>query len=481
MRRHHWPVTAFFLALVACFAQAGTTGTTLVLPSVGRGPGSSGSQWRTTLWVHNPAASTANVEILFLKRQASNPSPPSAFLSVAPGATERIADAFDDLFGIDGEFGAFLISSDQAVVANARIFSEPPEGEASSVGQFFSATTTDVAISSGESTSVLGVFQLQPKEASPFRYNFGFAEVLGQSVQVKASLLDETGVQVASKTFNLGEWGVEQKNVDEILSGVDGENYRLSIEVTGGNGKVVAFGSGIANVSNDPSTFEMTFDRAKLGTGGGTATTVTHDQSLTGDGSAGSPLGVASGGIGPSHLGTVDSPQSGEVLTYTSQGMAWESTTTSGGPEPACTCLYGDYLPPLVSSSFWAAVTYTNHTNTDVATVLLHIFETDGSHWTANLGPINIGKKRTFLLIEDASGNVTVSDVDHVTIVISPTLVSGSSTKLGGTRMSMFLEACTEGTFHRGHLTGSVLIGDVTSGSIDIFYRLETQTEADCP
>ena len=48
-----------------------------------------------------------------------------------------------------------------------------------SVGQFFAAIPASFAIGSGQSTTMLGVYQTSPQADSQFRYNFGFVETFG--------------------------------------------------------------------------------------------------------------------------------------------------------------------------------------------------------------------------------------------------------------------------------------------------------------
>jgi len=69
---------------------------------------------------------------------------------------------------------------------------------------------------------------------------------------------------------------------------------------------VIAYGSGIANGSQDPTTFEMQYDEAALG-----AVTVQHDATLVGDGTAASPLGLADGAVtaGKLAVGAIGSQQ----------------------------------------------------------------------------------------------------------------------------------------------------------------------------
>jgi len=66
-------------------------------------------------------------------------------------------------------------------------------------------------------------------------------------------------------------------------------NIRLHAEVVAGTGRVVAFGTGIANRSNDSSVFEMSFSNDLLASsgGGGDITAVNAGERLTGGGDAG--------------------------------------------------------------------------------------------------------------------------------------------------------------------------------------------------
>jgi hypothetical protein len=133
-------------------------------------------------------------------------------------------------------------------------------------------------------------------------------------------------------------------------------NARLQVEVTSGSGKVVAFGSGLANVSNDPSTFEMSF-RDELLAENVTAgiTGVTAGSGLTGGGAAGNvtldvgagagitvaadTVGLADNGVTaakiadqavtPEKLSTAGG-SSGQVLTVTGSGAAWKNAPGGG-------------------------------------------------------------------------------------------------------------------------------------------------------
>jgi len=280
---------------VATAATAYFGGTEVFIASTGRGAGAAGSEWSTTIWVHNPDASAANVQLSFLRRDQANPSSPYVYNdSIPAGDTRRYENAVSTLFGVDG-FGAVRVVSDRPVLVNSRIYSTPPGGDDSdTVGQFFAAVPAAFALGFGQSAQILGVYQTAPTASSPFRYNFGFVETTGHDVTVHVIAYDATGASLGARNYDLGPYEVRQYVFADEFPAVSSTNVRLSVNVIAGSGRAIAFGSGLANASNDPSTFEMSFDEALLA--GGLAAVV-HDASLIGDGTGLSPLGVADGGV----------------------------------------------------------------------------------------------------------------------------------------------------------------------------------------
>jgi hypothetical protein len=281
-------------------AFAGFAATDLYLASVGRGGGTGGSNWYTTLWVHNPNSSPANVQFFFLERDRSNTSPSVFNDSIPPGDTFRYDDAVATMFGVE-KFGAIRVVSTERLVVNARIYSQAPGAEpGDSQGQFFAGIPASFAIGSGESTDLLGAYQTAPKSQSQFRYNFGFVEVSGGPAKVRVSAVGSSGEVLATRDYDLAGYEPRQFALDNLLPGVDAQNLRLRVDVIAGEGKVIAFGSAVANRSNDPFTTEMQF-RDDLLLSNATLT-VSHDASLRGDGSEAAPLGIADAGVGARHL-----------------------------------------------------------------------------------------------------------------------------------------------------------------------------------
>jgi len=330
-------IVLFALLLGAAGAlEAGFSGTDVFLPSVGSGPGAAGSHWHTSLWLHNPGNTTADVTLEFLARGTSNPAPATAYEVVGPGETIRVPDLLAAYFGGGSAFGALRVTATAKVVVASRIFSTPPgAGEEASTGQFFGGVPAAFSIGAGERTRVLGAFQWTPSEAGPFRTNFGFVETAGGNATVRVTVRDgaDPASVLGQKDYTLGPRGVLQKNLADVVTGPHSDNAVLEIEVlSGSTGRVLAFGSQVANGSNDPSTLEMVFADSLLGSGssGGGLTSVAHDGTLTGDGTSSAPLGVADRGITAAKLSAAGS-SAGQVLVSDGSAVHWQTPSGGGG------------------------------------------------------------------------------------------------------------------------------------------------------
>ena len=323
------PIVAAVCALAAP-ALASFSGTDVFIPSLGSGPGASSSQWNACIWVHNPNTSPVNVTFRLLLRDQPNPSPQAYNATIPAGDTRRYDNAFATLFGVTGKtFGAVRVTTPagQPIIVNARSYSTPAGGDQmDTVGQFYSAIPASFAIGPGQTTELLGAYQTTPQASSEFRYNYGFVETTGNAVTVQVTALDETGMSVGSKSYTLGGYQASQYNITDLLPSVSTTDLRLEVAVTSGPGQVVAFGSAIANRSNDPSTFEMSFRDQLLAANspGGGLTSVSHDGTLTGDGTSATPLGIATGGVAKAKL-AASGGTSGQVLGTDGTNLAWQN------------------------------------------------------------------------------------------------------------------------------------------------------------
>jgi hypothetical protein len=132
-----------------------------------------------------------------------------------------------------------------------------------------------------------------------------------------------------------------------------------------------------------------------------------------------------------------------------------------------CVRIFFPYVPKVFDTGFYAGVSFVNQGVVDLDTVDGHIYESDGSHWTVDFGPLAVRHQRTLLLIDDG-GTVGFDDMEGDDFLV-PTSLDGDLV-LGDLRSSMFIVGCqilddlgAGGT----DLDGYLLIGydDFVSGS----------------
>jgi hypothetical protein len=288
MRARTVPSTILLALLAAAPAMAGFAGTDVFLPMAGRQAGVHPSNWYTTVWIHNPGGAAVTARVWFLERNTANPSPPWVDVAVAGGDTEKLENVVEEYFHL-AVFGALRVTAPAKLVVTSRVYSKGAGlDEGDSVGQEFAGVPASFAIGAGERGQILGVYQTQPAAESEFRFNFGFVETTGHIATVRVTAYDGNGAQQGSKDFQVREWSQRQVAFKDHFPDVSTENARLEVEVVGGDGEVIAYGSGIANGSQDPTTFEMSYADSLLGIAG-----VQHDATLAGDGTASAPLGIA--------------------------------------------------------------------------------------------------------------------------------------------------------------------------------------------
>ena len=248
---------AFFLS-IAIQVHAGFTGTDLIVPAAGRVEGIGGANFFTTIWITNSSSEAAEVELTFIPGGLSN-ARPVHMTTIQPHGTAVFENVGEALFGMKGALGAVRVQSSKEVLVTARIYSRALEGsEGDSRGLAMSGIPTNLGIGPGESAVLQGV-----RQNADYRYNVFVVETTGQPSTVAISITTAAGVAVPAVHVQLR--GFEQRllSVPFLTSGEIADGT-VHLEVIGGEGKVAAIGSLVANGSTDASAFEMSLSTAAL-------------------------------------------------------------------------------------------------------------------------------------------------------------------------------------------------------------------------
>ncbi|HEU5161968.1 MAG TPA: hypothetical protein VFV54_02370, partial [Thermoanaerobaculia bacterium] len=122
--------------------------------------------------------------------------------------------------------------------------------ESGSYGQFMSAVTEDDAIGLGDR----GLQVLQLEESVNIRANLGLVEVTGKTVRVELSAFPAESRVTPKLELTLQPNEFRQLNsVLKTLNAGTTYNARVTLRVVGGDGKIVAYGSAVDNLTQDPT------------------------------------------------------------------------------------------------------------------------------------------------------------------------------------------------------------------------------------
>ncbi|MDL2718637.1 MAG: tail fiber domain-containing protein, partial [Acidobacteriota bacterium] len=222
-----------------------------------------------------------------------------------------------------------------------------------------SATPASFAVGAGERTLLPAIEQGASAGDGAFRYNVGFVETSGAPARIHLVLRNAQGAAAGTTDLDLAAFESRQINVGDVAPGVAVSAGSLEIQVAPGSpGRVLSFGSSIANGSNDAAGVEMLFASSRLAsaagsgsgiagvvagrglTGGGTSGTVTLHVgagagiSVSEDAVSLADAGVTEAKLAPSAVtssrisNTGAAP--GQVLTATASGVQWETPAPGG-------------------------------------------------------------------------------------------------------------------------------------------------------
>lgn len=182
-----------------------------------------------------------------------NGTPVSAApITIGANQVKAYDNVIQSLFHVTGTGGSVLLTTptDSSLVATGRTYSN--DNHNGTFGQFIPGVSPDQGIGAGETPLQL----LQLEQSSKFRSNVGIAELSGSSANVKLTIIPPDGrvSGIVNYTLQPNEFHQFDRIIEQVYgSGTQMYNARIVIEVTGGSGRVAAYGSVLDNSSLDPT------------------------------------------------------------------------------------------------------------------------------------------------------------------------------------------------------------------------------------
>ena len=205
------------------------------------------AHWKSDVRIFNSATTPAPVTLTYYP-QFAPASPMTTTLTLQGGEVRAINDLIASTWpGTTQTAGSLLVSSASAssLVATARTYTQTTSG---TYGQFIPAVTPAQAVGSGERSLQL----LQLESSDRFRTNIGLAETSGSAATAHVSLILPDSKFAISTDIPLAANEFKQIPLAGFNAGTV-YNGRVTVTVTGGSGRVTAYGSVIDQLTQDPT------------------------------------------------------------------------------------------------------------------------------------------------------------------------------------------------------------------------------------
>lgn len=219
--------------------------TTSVVPAVARIDGVGDTVWVSDVTFANPHTMSVDIELTYLPRDRDNTEAPTLEFTVGPGQSMTLEDVVQGTFETNGS-GALLVQAQRPLAVVSRTFNNTPDG---TFGQFIAGFDDRGAIHEGQIGHLLML-----EESESFRSNLGLVNLGPSQVMVEVVFVDPSGSDLGTLSYTLPPLGVVQRNrILRELTDLDVSGFRAEVRVLTPEGRVMAYGSVVDNISGDPT------------------------------------------------------------------------------------------------------------------------------------------------------------------------------------------------------------------------------------
>ncbi|MGH9441979.1 MAG: PA domain-containing protein, partial [Thermoanaerobaculia bacterium] len=177
------------------------------------------------------------------------PSTPAA-ITVPAGQTLVFKDVLQSQFGLTGDSGSGLQihpeSSANLFVSARTSTPNTATGGTGTYGFFVTGEKASDALRLGGKK-----VSIHLAHNADFRTNFGFTEVSGSSIVVRATFFDENGIPQGTRVYSLAGHATLQTNLSDLLGAGTSSNGYVEFTVDSGSGAALVFAAEIDNHTND--------------------------------------------------------------------------------------------------------------------------------------------------------------------------------------------------------------------------------------
>ncbi|HVG24090.1 MAG TPA: hypothetical protein VND45_08060 [Thermoanaerobaculia bacterium] len=204
--------------------------------------------WNTDLRIFNADAKSTTARLTF--HPMGNPTASIARdITLDAGEIEVLNNVLVTLFGVTGDAGGSIVVTtpeETSLTVTARTFNQTSNG---TYGQYLAGVTVEDAVGLGDRALQI----LQVEQSSRFRTNIGLTETSGKPVTVEVTLVAPDSIATAVVTIPLAANEFRQMGLNEFALPDAIYNGRVTVKVVEGEGRVMANGSAIDSITQDPT------------------------------------------------------------------------------------------------------------------------------------------------------------------------------------------------------------------------------------
>lgn len=233
-------------------------GDTLFVAASAHVAGAQGTNWRSDVELHSLGDEPAVVTLSLLVHGADNSSPQQRDLTLAPGASVRLADVLDAEFAFEGQAALVVAPSAGRIAVSSRTYNLLGDGNdlglpaGATFGQAIPALPSSEAIAAGSEGRLIQLSH-QTTSDQGARTNLGLVNASGAPlrVQVELYLADGTLLGAFGPTLAPLEYRQFNRVFERVTSGEVADGFAVVRPVTDG-GRLFAFASVVDNLTGDP-------------------------------------------------------------------------------------------------------------------------------------------------------------------------------------------------------------------------------------